>query len=176
MQTTQIISESQIYDVLASVFALGDPIVKEAYSEFDAPTKTFPTLESLRADIDYTPGQERKFFYYSIYCPTAKGFVLEKRIELKPGAVKNRTHRFCQEGWGLIFLQITFKHPGTVECRVEVNSETKASNWAETQDRLGNPDEWDWAEIKLHAGRLIRLVRKLGKQRAAQVVAPNRPL
>ena len=166
MQTTQTISESQVDVVLASIFASGDPIVKEAYSDFDTPTKAFPTLESLRADIDYTPGQKRKFFYYSIYFPAANGFVLEKRIELKPGAVKNHTHRFCQEGWGLIFLQITFAQPGTVECRVAVNSETRANNWAETLDRLGNPDQWDWAEIKSHAGRLIRIVRKLAKQQA----------
>jgi hypothetical protein len=168
MQTTQTISESQLDDVLASIFDSGDPVVKEAYSDFDAPTNTFPTLEALRNDIDYTPGQKRKFFYYSIYYPAARGSVLEKRIELKPGAVKNHTHRFCQEGWGLVFLQITFDHPGTVECRVAVNSEKRANNWSDTIDRFGDLDAWDWDVIKLHAGRLTRLLRKLGKQEAEQ--------
>ncbi len=166
MQTTQTISESQVDDVLASIFASGHPTVKEAYSDFDSPTKIFPTKESLRDDIDFTPEQNRKFFFYSIYYPAANGFVLEKRIELKPGAVKDHTHRFYQEGWGLIFLQLTFKRPGSVECHVTVNSETRANNWAETLDRLGNPDQWDWDVIKLHAGRLIRLIRKLAKQEA----------
>jgi hypothetical protein len=168
MQTTQSISESQLDDVLASVFASGDPVVKEAYSDFDASTKVFPTLESLREDFHYTPGQKRKFFYYAIYYPAANGLVVEKRIELKPGAVKNHTHRFCQEGWGLVFLQITSKHPGAVECRVAVNSEKRANKWADTIDRFGDPDAWDWDVIKLHAGRLTRLLRKLGKQRAEQ--------
>ncbi|MFM7180729.1 MAG: hypothetical protein ACKO2G_04605 [Verrucomicrobiales bacterium] len=118
MQTTKTISESQIDEVLTSIFASGGPIVKEAYSGFDQPTKIFPTLQALREDIDYTPGQGRKFFYYSIYYPEANVFVLEKRVDLKPGAVKNHTHRFSQEGWGLICLQITFKYPGAAECRI----------------------------------------------------------
>ena len=168
MKTTQTISESKIDEVLASIFASGDPIVKEAYSGFDQPTKTFPTLQALRDDIDYTPGRGRKFFYYSIYYPEANGIVLEKRIDLKPGAVKNHTHRFSQEGWGLIYLQITFKYPGAVECRIAVSSEKRANNWADTLDRLGEPDLWDWEVIKVHAGRVTRLLRKLGKQQAEQ--------
>lgn len=173
MQTTQAISESQLDDVLTSIFASGHPVVKEAYSDFDASTKVFPTLESLQEHIDYTSGQKRKFFYYAIYYPAANGLVVEKRIELKPGAVKNHTHRFCQEGWGLVFLQITFEHPGAVECRLAVNSEKRANNWADTTDRLGDPDSWNWEVIKLHAGRLTRLLRKLGKQQAEQVSGGN---
>lgn len=166
MQTTQTISESQVDEVLTSIFATGDPVVKEAYSDFDTSTKVFPTLESLREDIDYTSGQKRKFFFYAIYYPAANGLVVEKRIELKPGAPGNHRHRFCQEGWGLIFLQIKFKHPGAVECRLAVNSEKRANNWADTIDRLGDPRSWDWEVVKLHAGRMTRLLRKLGKQQA----------
>lgn len=149
-----------------SIYASGDPVVKEAYSNFDSPTKTFPTVQSLRDDIDYTYSQKREFFYYSIYYPAAKGFVLEKRIELKPGAVKNHTHRFSQEGWGLIYLQLTFKHPEAFEYRVAVNSETRANNCAEMHEGLRDPDGWEWDVIKFHSGRLIRLVRKLAKQQA----------
>ncbi len=155
-------------EVLASIYASGEPIVKQAYSDYDAPTKTFPSLQSLQDDIACVPEQKRKFFHYAIYYPAARGFVLEKRIELKPGAVKNHTHRFSQEGWGLIFLQITFKDAGNVECCVLANSETRANNWSVTLARLGAPDRWDWVVVKHHAGRLIRFVRKLAKQQAEQ--------
>lgn len=163
MQTTQLVTEDQIDELVDSIFSSGDPIVKEAYSDFDTATRTFPTPESLRADISYTPEQKRKFFYYSVHYPAADGIVAEKRINLNPGAVKHHTHRFCQEGWGLIFLQVTFQPSGKIQCCVSVNSEARANNWADTGKHLGDPAKWNWDIVNRHAGRLVRLLRKLGK-------------
>lgn len=166
MQTTQLITRDGIGELLTCIFASGAPIVREAYSEFGRCTRAFPTLQSLRENIILGLEQGKTFFHYAIYYPEAKGFVLERRIELKPGAVKSHTHRFSQEGWGLIFLQITLKGPAVVECRIAVNSETRANNWQDTLDRLKEPALWNWEVVNRYGGRLTRLVRKLAKQQA----------
>ncbi|MEZ5327004.1 MAG: hypothetical protein R3F19_18290 [Verrucomicrobiales bacterium] len=164
MQTTQRISTAQLDVVVESVFASGSPVVKQAASDFDQPTKTFPSIEALRDDMKFTPGQKRASYLYSIYYPEAKGAVSERRIDLSPGAVPGHTHRFSPQGWGLIQFQCTFRDFPSIECRVAVNSDVRAQNWSDTYPEMGSPDLWDWKVVNLHAGRLVRLLRKLAKQ------------
>jgi len=173
MQTTQLISAAQLDEVAESVFASGSPVVKQSSSDFDTPTKSFPSFDDLRDDLRFTPGQKLGFRCYSIYYPDAKGVVSERRIDLKPGAVPGHTHRFSQQGWGLIQLQCNFRNYPLIECRVAVNSDTRAQNWSATYPEMGSPELWNWDEVKRHAGRLTRLLRKLGKQ-AEQADAGNR--
>lgn len=163
MQTTQLITDAQLDEVIEAVYAEGRPIVREAYSDFDCPTETFPSASDLRANIEFVPG-EKTSFHYALYFPDARGFVLERRIELNAGAVQGHTHRFSQEGWGLVFLQIDFRQHPRVECCVTVNSAARARNWFTTYPHLKSPDLWDWKVVDRHAGRLVRLLRKLGKQ------------
>lgn len=171
MQTTQHISPSQLDEVIDSVFASGSPVVKQESSDFDSPTKTFPTADDLREDLRFIPDQKQRFKCYAIYYPDAGGTVSERRIDLKPGAVPGHTHRFSQEGWGLIHLQCNQRDYPSIECRVAVNSDVRAHNWSDTCPEMGAPDLWDWDVIKRHAGRLTRLLRKLAKQRAEQNAA-----
>lgn len=163
MQTTQHISPAQLNQVVESVFASGTPVVKQAVSDFDSPTREFPTIDDLRDDLRYFPGQDRRFVSYSIYYPEAKGLVSERRIDLKLGAVPGHTHRFAPQGWGLIQLQCNFRDFPSIECRVAVNSDVRAQNWSDTYPEMGSPDLWDWSIVKCHAGRLTRLLRKLEK-------------
>jgi len=173
MQTTQHISTSQLDEVLRSVFASGSPIVKQATSDFDQPIRVFPTVESLREYMQYTAVSKQAFFSYSIYYPEGKGIVTERRIDLKPGAVPGHTHRFAPQGWGLIQLQCGFRNFPSLECRVAVNSDVRAQNWSATYPEMGSPDLWNWEVVNRHAGRLVRLLRKLAKQEAEQDVYGN---
>ena len=95
MQTTQYITDTQIDEMIRAVYAAGSPVVKEAYSDLDSPTVTFQSASDLRADIKFVP-KAKAFFYYALYYPDAKGFVMEKKIELKPKACGGHTHRFSQ--------------------------------------------------------------------------------
>jgi len=165
MQTTQSIFASQLEEVLQSIYSNGEPVVKQAHSDFDQLTKVFPTVESLREDMTFSSGQKQAFFCYSIYYPEAKGVVSEKRIDLKPGAVPGHTYRFAPQGWGLIQLQCTFRDFPIVECRIAVNSDVRARNWSDTYPEMGSPDLWNWSAVNRHAGRLVRLLRKLPTKR-----------
>ncbi|ADE53330.1 hypothetical protein [Coraliomargarita akajimensis] len=159
MQTTQNIQLEQLHMLLESIFQEGNPVVKESYSDFDKSIRRFESLDALKNEFE-----EKKFHQYSIYYPEAKGHLREKRIELKPGAVEGHTHRYSIEGWGLISLQCNFRNDPEIECRIAVNSESRAKEWFSTCPELKSPDLWEWNVVKKQAGRLTRLLRKLAKE------------
>jgi hypothetical protein len=166
MQATQHITRQQLAEIVDAIYGQGEVIVKEASSDYDSSLKHFPDANSLHADVDRAG--TRGFLFYSIYYPEAGGYVYERRIDLIPEKCEGHTHRFKQEGWGLIRLQCRFQDPSDIECSIAVNSEVRASNWSNTYPDLGDPAGWDWKLINSKCGRLTRLLRKLGKQKVEQ--------
>lgn len=166
MQATQHISVDQLHEIISAVFDQGNVVVKQAYSDFDCPTRQFNDVKALVEDLKYQPGQEVSFFSYVIYYPEAKGYTNEERIDLKPESCKGHTFRFSQVGWGLIQLQCNFRDYPKIECRIAVNSRERAGNWYGTYPDYKNPDLWDWEVLKKKVGTLVRLLRKHGKQAA----------
>lgn len=164
MQATQHITRQHLAEIVDAIYGQGEVIVKEASTGYDSSPNHFPDAESLQADVGQA--DTRGFFFYSIYYPEAGGHVYERRIDLIPEKCDGHTHRFKQEGWGLIRLQCRFRDPSDIECNIAVNSEVRASNWSDTYPDMGDPAEWDWKLVNSKAGRLIRLLRKLGKQKA----------
>jgi len=163
MQTTQHISLAQLEEVVEAVFSQGPVIVRQAYSNFGCNTREFADPKALLDDFHYETGVGDVFRQYAIYYPEAKGHTHERRIELKPESCNGHTFRFCQEGWGLIQLQCDFRKHPIVECRVAVNSESRAGTWSDTYPDFESPDAWDWGVIERKVGKLVRLLRRLGK-------------
>ncbi len=163
METTQQIFLEQLNEIVAAVFAQGPVVVRQAYSNFGCATREFADADALLDDLHYEPGVGDVFLQYTLYYPEAKGHTHERRIDLKPEACNGHTFRFCQEGWGLIQLQCDFRKHPMVECRVAVNSAIRASNWSDTYPDFQSPNAWDWAVVERKAGRLVRLLRKMGK-------------
>jgi hypothetical protein len=160
MQTTQNISYEQLQEIVGAIYDQGDVAVKQAYSDLECPTLEFKSADALIKDMAYSPGQKVAFFYYSIYYLEARGYTFEERVELKPESCNGHKFRFIQAGWGLIALQCNFKQFPKIECRITVNSDTRAGNWSQTYPELKDPNLWDWKIINKKAGRLIRLLRK----------------
>lgn len=163
METSQQISQEQLNAFVAAVFAQGPVVVRQAYSDFGCATREFADANALLDELHYEPGVGNVHRQYTLYYPEAKGHTHDRRIELKPEACSGHTFRFCQEGWGLIQLQCDFRKYPMVECRVAVNSAIRASNWSDTYPDLQSPSLWDWAVVEIKTGRLIRLLRKMGK-------------
>lgn len=163
MQTSQQISLEQLNEIVAAIFAQGPVVVRQAYSEFGCVTKEFADANALLDELHDQPGDRDVCRQYTLYYPEAKGHTHERRIDLKPEACNGHTFRFCQEGWGLIQLQCDFRKHPKVECRVAVNSAIRASNWNATYPDFQSPNSWDWAVVERKAGRLVRLLRKMGK-------------
>jgi hypothetical protein len=163
MQTSQQISLEQLNEIVAAVFAQGPVVVRQAYSNFGCATREFADADALLDELNCEPGVVDVFRQYTLYYIEAKGHTHERRVDLKPEACNGHTFRFCQEGWGLIQLQCDFRKHPMVECRVAVNSAVRASNWSDTYPGFQSPNSWDWAVVERKAGRLVRLLRKMGK-------------
>lgn len=163
MQTSQKISVDQLDELVATVFAQGPVVVRQEYSDFSCLTREFADARALLDELRYEPGVGDAFRQYTLYYPEAKGHVHERRIALKPQACDGHTFRFCQEGWGLIQLQCNFRKYPMVECRIVVNSAIRAGVWSDTYPDFQSPDLWDWAVVEKKAGRLVRLLRRMGK-------------
>lgn len=168
MQTTQHISLAQLEEVVEAVFSQGPVIVRQAYSNFGCNTREFADPKALLKDLYYETGVGDVFRQYAIYYPEAKGHTHERRIALKPELCNGHTFRFCQEGWGLIHLQCDFRNYPIVECRIAVNSESRAGTWSDTYLDFESPAAWDWGVIERKAGKLVRLLRRLGKDGRAK--------
>jgi hypothetical protein len=164
MQTSQQISLEQLHEVVASVFAQGPVVVRQAYSDFGCPTREFADAKALLDELHYEPGGGDVLRLYTLYYPEAKGHTHERRIVLKPEMCNGHRFRFCQEGWGLIHLQCDFRHHPMVQCHIAVNSEIRATTWSDTYPDFQSPDAWDWAVVEKKAGKLVRLLRRLGKK------------
>jgi hypothetical protein len=164
MQTTQRISPDQLSKVVEAVFAQGPVVVRQAYSDFGCATHEYADAAALLDDLPCEKGVSNAFRQYTLYYPEAKGYAFERRIELNPQTCNGQSFRFCQEGWGLIQLQCDFRQHPIVECRVAVNSPSRATTWSDTYPDFQSPDLWDWAVVEKKAGRLVRLLRRLGKE------------
>lgn len=163
MQTSQQISLSQIQEVAEAVFEQGPVIVRQAYSDCDSATKAFEDVEALLNELRYKPEAENVFRQFTLYYPESKGHTYERRITLIPKSCNGHTFRFCQEGWGLIQLKCDFREHPMVGCSISVNSAIRAEKWSDTYPDLQSPDKWDWAVVNRKAGRLIRLLQRLGR-------------
>jgi hypothetical protein len=168
MQTSATITTIQLDEVVAAIFKQGEVVVTEANSEYDSPLKSFPDANALSEDLKRkdTSG----FFFYSIYYPEAGGHINERRVDLIPKKCNGHTYRFKLEGWGLIHMQCRFQDPYSLKCNIAVNSEARASNWSDTCPEIGDPAKWDWKIVSSKAGRLVRLLRKLGKEKEGEQV------
>jgi hypothetical protein len=164
MQATQHISEGHLREIVAAIYDQGPAVVTQAYSDPGRAPRRFIDADALIDELRYQPGQEYVFSSYVIYYPEAKGHTYEKRTRLDPAVFDGHTFRFETVGWGLIQLQCSFHAFPKVECCISVNSEARAGNWAGVSRDLKRPDLWDWAVVQRKAGKLIRLLRKLGKQ------------
>lgn len=163
MQTSQQISWEQLREVVEAIYAQGPVVVRQAYSDFSCATKEFADPEALLEDLHCEPRAANLFRQYTLYYPEANGRPYEKRIALKPDLCGGHTFRFCQEGWGLIQFQCDFRQLPSIDCRVAVNSSTRAANWSATYPEMQSPDLWDWDVVEKKSGRLVRLLRKMGK-------------
>ena len=165
MQTTRIIKEQDVSEVLMSVYKEGEPIAYQADSAFGEELNTFNTKEELSLEIQRLLDSNDPFFQFAFYYPESEGFVEKQRVSLNPEKCNGHTFRFSIKGWGLIYLQFHRKHQG-IECRATVNTEKRANEWADTYADLKEPSLWQWKVVERNARRVIRTINKLAQQDA----------
>jgi hypothetical protein len=162
--------------VLSAVFELGLFRVLEACSEPDR------TLREFHAATEVPRGPGGRLL--ELYVPGSGPEPVDTRIDLKPGALGDATFRYRCDGWGLIQLHFgVFSNQQLAWSHTNHNTEKRASAWARTVQRLGDPAEWDWAAVTSASGRLNRVIRRMAVSKigshpvlpqAAQVIAQAR--
>lgn len=99
--------------------------------------------------------------HLQLYVRKAKGSVGHRRIELKH-APPEKAFRYTTQGWGLIQLYLEAPRKGILQAsHTNHNSETRAKNWRDTISDMGEPEDWDWAEVTSFSRRLNTFIRKL---------------
>lgn len=163
MQTSRIIKEQGIGDILSSIYKEGNPVAFEADSEFGEEIKEFPLRDDLAKEIQRLLNSGASFFQFALYYPESQGYMEKQRINLDPRKCDGHTFRFSVKGWGLIYLQFKVKKLG-LECRVAVNTEKRAMSWRETYPELKEPALWQWKVVERNARRIILAVTNIAQQ------------
>lgn len=153
------ISDSGVDRLSQAIFAIDNPQVVEAYSEYDFEPISFKSSSELASYIKQKISSPKGIAYVFVVYPDMQGKATKKRIELDPLRVPNHKFRYTWEGWGLIYIQITAPNLG-VTSNISVNSEARAIKWAATHPELELPSTWNWQAVKRHQSRLQRVLKK----------------
>ncbi|HSW12176.1 MAG TPA: hypothetical protein VLI06_05005 [Solimonas sp.] len=172
MTLATIISFSDFGTLIESAFQAETPVVSSSESELGEPLQRFATPAEIQAKAAACAKAGMHNYAFGLWYPSMKGSVLERQVTLDPPR-DGKSFRYSLAGWGLIHLHLYFTPPNTLQCRVAVNSETKARSRQDRYPELGPTSDWDWRVVESYAFRLSRRLAAMG--RTAPVVPPSAP-
>ncbi len=153
------LSKEAIKALCDAIFASENPVVVEAYSDFDKEPLSFNQADELEVyisnKIEFPKGMASIFVVY----PEMKGQARLRKIELDPEKVPNHKFRYTWDGWGLISIQITAPDLG-IQSNINANSETRAKKWESTHPEFEPTSVWNWNFVNKHKNRLKRVLNK----------------
>ena len=159
MQSTNRLDSSQLTRFVETLFEDDQPHIFEAYSTHDSPIKSFKNAAEVATYIAHELKHHKNPILLAIYYPDMLGQVQITTIKLYPEKCAGAMWRQIIEGWGLIQIQLKGEYNGSIKCRIAVNTEKRASAWAQNNTQLGPPSLWNWKIVEKHARRLIRVLR-----------------
>ena len=138
------------------------PAASESESELGAPLQRFGSAAEVlaKAEACFQAGVQN--FAFGLWYPSMKGRVLERRVVLDPPR-DGKTFRYSLSGWGVIHLRLYVTPPRTLQCRVVVNSESRATSRQDRHPELGPASDWDWRVVESYAFRLSRRLASMGR-------------
>jgi len=154
------ISDDGINFLADAVFAVDNPQVVEAYSEYDLEPVSFSSAQELAHYVKQKLSIPKGLAYIFVVYPDMEGQAVRKAIELNSSKVPNHKVRYTWQGWGLISIQVASPELG-ITSNVSANTEGRALKWAATYPELEPPSAWNWSYVKKHKSRLQRVLKKL---------------
>ncbi len=154
------ISENGIDCLAEAVFAVDNPQVVEAYSEYDLEPISFSSSLELSSYINRKLSVPKGLAHIFVVYPDMEGNLIKRTIELNSLKVPNHKFRYTWEGWGLISIHVASPEFGLPSC-VSANTEARAIKWTPTRHEIDPPSLWNWAAVKKHTSRLQRVLKKL---------------
>jgi hypothetical protein len=157
-----IISTSDFGALVEEAFYPECPLVMSSESDLGAPLQRFSTPEEIQAKVQMCIDAGVHNYASAFWFPSMKGRVLERRITLDPPR-EGKTFRHSVSGWGIIHLHLYFALPNTLQCRVAVNSRSRAASRQDRYPELGPSAEWDWTVVEAKAFRISRRLASMGR-------------
>ncbi|MGH8430105.1 MAG: hypothetical protein ACREUF_06850, partial [Solimonas sp.] len=157
-----IITLSSFDALIDAAFQAETPRVSASESDFGEPLQHFADAAAVKDKAAWCVRSGVRNHAFALWYPPMKGLVVERRVELDPPR-DGKTFRYSLSGWGLIHLHLYFTPPDTLQCRVAVNSLTRARSREDRYPDLGPVSDWDWRVVETHAFRLGRTLAAMGK-------------
>lgn len=170
MTLATLITPADFGALVESAFQSETPQVSASESDLGEPLQQFATPTEILAKAAQCIETGVHNYAFGLWYPSMKGLVFERKVLLDPPR-EGKSFRYSLSGWGIIRLHLYVTRPGSLQCRVAVNSEARARSRANRHLELGAVSDWDWRVVETHAFRLSRRLAAMG--RVAPVVQPE---
>ena len=161
MTLATIISLDNFNELVEGAFQPEAPKVSSSESDLGEPLLHFSSPEEIRAKVASCVKAGVHSYAFALWYPSMKGRLLERKVTLDPPR-EGKSFRYSLSGWGIIQLHLYFTAPDKLQCRVAVNSQTRAESRQSRFPDLGAASEWDWAVVETCAFRLSRKLASMG--------------
>lgn len=155
------ISLSDFADLVETALTPDAPTVRSSESELGEPLQHFGDAAAILDKAAQCLAEGRHHYAFGFWYPAMKGNVLERRIDLDPPR-EGKSHRYSLSGWGLIHLHVYCSDPRQLQCRVVVNSLSRAMSRESRYPELGPVADWDWKAVERLAYKLTSRLSTMG--------------
>lgn len=156
--------------LVASAFETETPTVASSESGLGQALQYFGSQADIKAMAAQCIEARVHNYAFGLWYPSMKGELLERRVELDPPR-DGHSFRYSLSGWGIIRIHLYAAQPQTLQCRIAVNSESRARSREDRHPELGPASAWDWRVVEAYAFRLSRKLAAMGD--TAPVVQPS---
>ena len=153
------ISKEGLRELCEAIFAVDNPTVVEAYSEFDCEPLSFDHAVDLEIYINDKLRNPKGLAHLFVVYPEMVGKASLRKINLNSKNVLGHKFRYTWEGWGLITVQIASPELN-LESNINANSEARAKKWESTYPEYESLSIWNWKAVTKHKNRLKRVLKK----------------
>ncbi|HEY0972937.1 MAG TPA: hypothetical protein VGE57_00420 [Solimonas sp.] len=137
------------------------PVVASSESALGESLEYFETPAAILSKAAQCIDARMHNYAFGFWYPSMQGAILERRVTLDPPR-EGKNFRYSLSGWGLIHLHLYAASPGTLQCRIAVNSEARAKARERRYPELGAAAEWNWPVVERYAFRLSRRLAAMG--------------
>ncbi|MFT7127173.1 MAG: hypothetical protein ACI9HX_000850 [Pseudoalteromonas tetraodonis] len=161
MTLATVITATDFNTLVNSAFKAETPMVTSSESELGQPLERFATAADVKAKAAQCIEEGVSNYGFGLWYPSMKGNCLERKVALDPPR-DGQSFRYSLSGWGLIRLQLYVTPPNTLQCRVTVHSQARATQREHRYPEQGAVSDWDWRVVETYAFRLTRQLAAMG--------------
>ena len=162
MTLATIITISDFEALVEGAFYPETPTVSSSESALGQPLDRFASAAEMKAKAIACLDEGIYNYSFGLWYPSMKGQVSDRKVTLDPPR-EGHSFRYSLSGWGIIHLHLYVTPPRILQCRVLVNSQTRAESREKRYPEIGPASDWDWQAVETYAFRLSRRLASMGR-------------